>query len=154
MPLNPPPGVQQITTRITYADPPAAIEFLGRAFGFIERRSKRLVGQGSAIIVAEIAIGDMYVMIGRAGSHGLMSPQETGAPTASLMVYVDDVDDHYQRATAAGAVIVSEPTDQYWGDRRYEARDIEGHAWFFHQHIRDVPQHEIDAFEARFKRPD
>ncbi len=55
-----------------------------------------------------------------------------------LTVYVDDVDAHYQRATAAGATIVLELANQPWGDRRYQASDPEGHQWSFAQHIFDV----------------
>jgi uncharacterized glyoxalase superfamily protein PhnB len=36
-----------------------------------------------------------------------------------------------QRAKAAGAEILMEPTDQEYGDRRYDARDPEGHFWSF-----------------------
>lgn len=52
------------------------------------------------------------------------------------MVCVDDVDEHFRVALANGAEIVSEAADQYWGDRRYEARNLEGHLWFFHERPR------------------
>ena len=50
-------------------------------------------------------------------------------------MYVDDVDAHCERARAAGAEIVGEPADQPYGDRRYEAHDPEGQAWFFAQRV-------------------
>jgi len=50
-------------------------------------------------------------------------------------VYVDDVDKHYERAKAAGAEIHMEPTDQPYGDRRYDTEDLEGHNWFFAQRM-------------------
>jgi uncharacterized glyoxalase superfamily protein PhnB len=55
-----------------------------------------------------------------------------------VYVYVDDVDAHFARAKAAGASILEEPTDQFYGDRRYIARDLEGHEWTFATHVRDV----------------
>ena len=54
---------------------------------------------------------------------------------------VDDADAHCERARAAGAVIATEPATQdygegYWADRGYEARDLEGHHWWFMQRLR------------------
>ena len=118
MPQNPPPGVQRLTPRIAYADPAGALAFLAAAFGFSERVDSRLEGANGAIIVTEVQIGDAYLMIGPDGAHDIASPQSVGMPTASLMVYVDDIDRHYAQAKAAGATIVNPPTDQYWGDRR------------------------------------
>lgn len=56
-----------------------------------------------------------------------------------------DVDAHCARARAAGARIVAEPTDQFYGDRTYRAADPEGHHWVFAQHVRDVPADEMSA---------
>jgi uncharacterized glyoxalase superfamily protein PhnB len=51
---------------------------------------------------------------------------------------VDDVDEHFERAKAAGAEITEEPTDQEYGERRYIAVDLEGHQWYFAQPTREV----------------
>ena len=58
-------------------------------------------------------------------------------------MYVDDVDAHYARAKRAGATILEEPTDQFYGDRRYRAADPEGHHWCFATHVRDVSAEEM-----------
>ena len=55
-----------------------------------------------------------------------------------IYVYVDDVDKHFERAKGAGALILAEVEDQFYGDRRYGAEDPEGHHWYFAQHVRDV----------------
>jgi uncharacterized glyoxalase superfamily protein PhnB len=55
-----------------------------------------------------------------------------------VYVYVDDVDAHCETAKAAGAEILEPPADQPFGDRIYLARDLEGHEWYFAQHLRDV----------------
>ena len=47
-----------------------------------------------------------------------------------VLVYVDDLDAHYAHARAAGARILSEPTDTGHG-RSYRAEDVEGHRWMF-----------------------
>ena len=151
MPENPPNGIQRVTVRIAYEDPVSAVEFIERAFGFPEIPGQRIERADGSIILTEINVGDAYIMIGPAGSHEIASPKSLGLSTESLMVYVDDIDEHFATAKANGAVIVNEPADQYWGDRRYEARDIEGHLWFFHEHTRDVSREEIEAVEASFR---
>ena len=147
---SPPKGRQRVTVRIAYEDPLAAVAFIERAFGFAEIRSQRIERADGSIILTESQVGDAYIMIGPAGSHEISSPKSLGSSTESLMVYVEDIDGHFATAEANGAVIVDEPADQYWGDRRYAARDIEGHLWFFHEHTRDVSREEIDAVEASF----
>jgi uncharacterized glyoxalase superfamily protein PhnB len=69
-------------------------------------------------------------MLGQPGGD-YRSPRNADHHTALVHVYVDDVDAHYERARAAGAEIVEEPTDQEHGERRYAAKDPEGHLWFF-----------------------
>jgi uncharacterized glyoxalase superfamily protein PhnB len=79
-------------------------------------------------------------MIGRAGEdhHNLHSPLDTGLITAMVNVYVQDIDAHHARARAGGARIVMELEDMFWGDRRYEALDPEGHRWHFAERLLDI----------------
>jgi hypothetical protein len=46
---------------------------------------------------------------------------------------IEDVDAHCARARAAGAEIISEPEDFFFGDRAYLVADLEGHVWNFGQ---------------------
>jgi uncharacterized glyoxalase superfamily protein PhnB len=87
--------------------------------------------------LAWLAVGDGVVMIGRAGTHlhDLHSPLETGANTAMINVYVEDIDAHFQRAVAEGVQVAMDLEDMFWGDRRYEALDLEGHRWHFAQRL-------------------
>jgi uncharacterized glyoxalase superfamily protein PhnB len=142
---NPPEGAPRIVARLAYEDPDAAAVFLEEAFGFPERRQARIANDDGSIALTEIQVLDSHIMLSMAGPHGVHSPRTTGSATQALIVYVDSVDDHYRRAKAAGASIISEPEDQFWGDRRYEASDPEGHLWSFHQHVRDVSREEIEA---------
>jgi PhnB protein len=127
-----------IYPRLAYRDEVAALEFLTRAFGLTERREARMEHpQG---MLAWLEIGDGVVMIGRAGEdhHGLHSPLEAGLTTAMVNVYVQDVDSHHRRAKAEGARIVMPLEDMFWGDRRYEALDPEGHRWHFAERLADI----------------
>jgi uncharacterized glyoxalase superfamily protein PhnB len=53
------------------------------------------------------------------------------------------VDDHFQRARAAGATVIQEPKEEFWGDRFYSVEDPEGHQWVFAQHVREVSPEEM-----------
>ncbi|MGI0156833.1 MAG: VOC family protein [Thermoplasmata archaeon] len=130
------PGIEarptpSIYPRLAYRDEAAALEFLVRAFGFRERREARM--EHLEGMLAWLEVGDGVVMIGRAGAanHGLSSPAEVGVITAMVNVYVPDIDAHHRRAEAEGAQVVMELEDMFWGDRRYEALDLEGHRWHF-----------------------
>jgi PhnB protein len=122
--------------RLAYRDELAALDFLTRAFGLVERRESRM--EDPAGTLAWLEIGDGVIMIGRAGEerHGLLSPLDAGGPTGMVNVYVRDIDAHYRRARSEGARIVMPLEDMFWGDRRYEALDLEGHRWHFAERVR------------------
>jgi PhnB protein len=144
---NPPAGYQRIIPYLMYADAAAAIDFLCEAFGFEERF--RLPGPGGVVGHAEIGYQDNVVMLANVTEQtGHASPRDLPARHGTVLCYVDDVDGHYERAKAAGAKIVAEPEDKYYGDRMYSAADPEGHQWFFATHTRDVPLEEMMPPEA------
>ncbi len=125
-----------VVPSIAYDDVPKAIEWLGRAFGFKERAHARLTGNGFCL--AWMEIGDGLLSLTTSGGHGIRSPHSDGRMSQSLKVYVDNVDAHYARSKAAGAEIIEEPQDRFWGGRMYRARDHEGHAWEFSQIGREL----------------
>jgi len=106
---------------LRFADADAALEWLGRAFGFEEHAVYRGGEDGKGPIHhAQISLGPGIVMLGQGdpGEHG-------------IYVAVDDADAHYERAKAAGAEIVREIEDTDYGSREYTARDPEGNVWSF-----------------------
>ncbi len=126
-----------IYPRLAYRDEVAALEFLSRVFGLVERRESRMDNPEG--MLAWLETDDGVVMIGRAGQarHGLYSPLEAG-PTAMVNVYVHNIDAHYRRAESEGAQIVTPLEDMFWGDRRYEALDPEGHRWHFAERVSEI----------------
>lgn len=135
MPKNPPESMPRITPYLHYEDVAAALDWLARAFGFRERM--RLTHPNGAIAHAEMQRDDGVVMMGNPGPQ-YRNPKRLGEVTQTLYVYVDDVSKHCAHARQAGAKIIEEPADQFYGDRRYAAEDPEGHVWYFAQHVRDV----------------
>lgn len=135
-----------VTPYLAYEDADAAIDWLRTAFGFRERL--RYAGEDGRVSHAELETGGESVMVGAPGGD-YQSPSRSGHVHVYVHVYVDDVDAHYARAKKAGATIVSEPEDQPYGDRRYHAADLEGHQWFFAQHLREVTPEEWGAVPAQ-----
>jgi uncharacterized glyoxalase superfamily protein PhnB len=122
---------QTIFPALRYRDAPAAIEWLGRAFGF----EARMVVDGApgTVAHAELTCGDAMIMLGSvkppdADDYSAAAPPPGG--TALYMV-VADPDAHHERAVAAGADIVRAPQDTDYGAREYSARDLEGNVWSF-----------------------
>jgi PhnB protein len=119
--------VGRIAPYLLYEDGAAAIDFLIEAFGFEEVMRME---EGGVVNHAELRLGDDSIMLGDPGAD-YEGPNKADHRTALVHVYVDDVDAHFGRAKAAGAEIVMEPTDQEYGDRRYDAKDPEGQLWSF-----------------------
>jgi PhnB protein len=121
----------RVTPYLFYEDVAGALTWLGEAFGFRERM--RMPGPDGRIRHAEMDVAtDGVILMGCPGPE-YRSPKRLGARTQTLYVKVDDLDTHCARARAAAAVIIEEPADQDYGDRRYAAEDPEGHRWYFAQ---------------------
>lgn len=142
MAQNPPEGMQRVIPYILYADAPAALEFLGKAFGFEEQM--RMPNADGTIMHAEVGYQDNVVMLATAvGEMGHASPKDLPGHHSAIVCYVDDVDAHYAQALAAGATILAELEDKFYGDRMYSAADCEGHQWHFATHVRDVAPEDL-----------
>jgi len=112
---------QQVIPMIAYEDGAAALDWLAAAFGFHERT--RMTGKDGRISHAEMEAGDGLIMLARKWSS---------VPWVidGVLVYIEDVVAHHERAKKAGATILSEPESDAHG-LRYRAEDIEGHRWMF-----------------------
>jgi uncharacterized glyoxalase superfamily protein PhnB len=111
---------------LRYEDAPAAIEWLEKAFGF--EREMVVEEDEGRIAHAQLRYGDGIVMLGSERDDGW------GPHAGRSWVYVaveGDVDAHHERARAAGAEVLREPTDQDYGSRDYSVRDPEGNIWSF-----------------------
>lgn len=142
MPKNPPDNMPRITPYLYYEDVAAALDWLSKAFGFKERL--RLPQPDGKITHAEMELADGVVMLGNPGPD-YENPKRLGHVTNNIYVYVDDIDKHFERAKGAGAKILDEPRDQFYGDRRYGVEDPEGHQWYFAQHVRDMTPEQMAA---------
>jgi uncharacterized glyoxalase superfamily protein PhnB len=140
-----PKGWPRLSTALYYKDPARMIDWLCQAYGF-ELRLK-VEGDGGQIEHSELCFGEAVIML--SGERPVddrfvipgLSPLSAGANTQNLMLYVDDVEAHFVRARAAGAMIINEPQtrdygDDYWSDRSYGTLDPEQHHWWFAQRLK------------------
>jgi uncharacterized glyoxalase superfamily protein PhnB len=138
---------------LAYKDNRAALKWLQSAFGF--EPSEVLTDAAGNIVLAEMTHGDGVVMIGTEWADWTRSPASLGGKnTQRVHVRIErGIDEHCARARQAGATIVKEPDDQFYGDRTYIAADLEGHYWTFAQPVRDVSSEEMEqASGFKFER--
>ena len=115
---------------MTYRDAPAAIDWLCDVLGF-ERHLVVPNGEGG-IAHAQLTFGNGMVMLGsaREGEGTIVFPAEPGGRlTQANLVVVTDIEAHYERVRAAGANIVMEMEEQFYGGSLFAVRDPEGHLW-------------------------
>ena len=129
---------------VYYRDPRAALDWLEKAFGF--KRQFIVTDDDGRLCHSEMRFGDSYLMVCGEWPGMSASPATVdGRNTQSIHVHLQDgIDAHCERALAAGAVIVRELADQFYGDRVYVVRDPEGHVWSFGQTVRDVSREEAE----------
>lgn len=124
---------------LSYENGPAMMDWLIKAFGFVEKA--RWIEDGR-LTHGELAMGDGVVMLATP-TPDYQSPKtvrENYPPALEwskvpyiidgVLVHVADVQAHFERAKAAGATILSEIETGFPGPR-YRAEDPEGHRWFF-----------------------
>ena len=133
-----------ITPYLLYEDVSDALKFLSKAFGF-RKHGRTMSGPDGKINHAAMKMGDDLIMMGYPGSK-YKNPRRLGQATQNLYINVDNVDKHFERARKAGATILEEPEDTFYGHRRYGAEDPEGHQWYFAQGLRDSKGSHLDSF--------
>jgi uncharacterized glyoxalase superfamily protein PhnB len=119
---------------LSCADIQGEHDFLVRAFGF---EPGGVVSDDKGVVVhGEVHAGDLTIWLHAEGeSFRLASARSMPKQSGGLVVYVDDVDAHYEAAKAAGAEVETPPRDQSYGQREYGARSLEGHRWWFAQKL-------------------
>lgn len=136
----PPASSPSVVPMISYEDGIAALEWLRSAFGF--RETARLTTPDGKLSHGEMAAGNGLIMLASPTPeyrspkrHREVCEQARKWSTVpwiidGVLVYVSNLDRHFERAKTAGARILSGIEEGPPG-RRYRAEDLEGHRWFF-----------------------
>jgi len=138
-----PDGYHSVTPYLIVDDAAGAIDFYKKAFG---AKEVLRMPMGDRIGHAEILIGDSHVMLAdEFPERDIRGPKARGGITASLMIYLPNVDTAFQRALDAGAKVDPgmELKDQFYGDRSGTVIDPFGHKWTLATHIKDVSEADL-----------
>jgi PhnB protein len=132
----------QIIPMLSYEDGIAAMNWLCTVFGFSERT--RMLDDKGRLAHGEITLGEGIIMLA-SPTPDYQSPKhhrEVCADTAryysvpyvinGILVYVNDVREHFKTSQERGATILSELEEGGPG-LRYRAEDLEGQRWMFMQ---------------------
>jgi uncharacterized glyoxalase superfamily protein PhnB len=137
--------LQEIVPMLTYENGVVAMEWLCRVFGFEVKT--RWVDDDGKLTHGELTIGTGMIMLANGKSnyesplhhrqHCDQSAKWYAVPFVinGVLVYVDDVQKHFENARKQGAVILSDLEFGEPGDR-YRAEDLEGQRWMFMQKSR------------------
>ncbi|QTN20730.1 VOC family protein [Brevundimonas sp. AJA228-03] len=114
----------------------AAAEFYRAALGAVEVR-RMVADDGERLLHVHLHINGGSVMLSdefpEYGGEVDVEPK-----SVTLHLYVDDVDEWWNRAITAGAVPVHPLADQFWGDRYGVLKDPFGHSWSIGSPIRNT----------------
>jgi PhnB protein len=137
-----PEGYPQVSAYLCVDGAEAAIDFYTKVFGASERT--RMPAPEGKIGHAELQIGDSVVMLSdELPGMGTRNPKAVGGTPVIMSVYVDDVDEVYNRAVESGATSVSPVENQFYGDRSGQFEDPFGHRWSVASHVEDVSAEEM-----------
>ena len=128
VPMSEPEVTNTVTPYLVVDGAAAAIAFYVAAFGAVEHH--RLVGEDGRIGHSEIIVGNSRLMMADEYPEAdAISPTTRGGTSTSFTLAVDNVDDVFTRAIAAGATEVRPVNDQFYGHRQGTLRDAWGHQW-------------------------
>jgi len=138
---------------LLFKDARKALEFYKRAFG-AEARYVMPGPDGKGVMHAELRIGNSIIMMGEEHPQEACKSAETlGGSPVSFYIYLENVDEAFRKALAAGAEARMPVDDMFWGDRAGTVRDPFGYDWTLATHTKDLTPQEIQqgaqAFFAR-----
>lgn len=140
MPVKPiPEGYPAVIPYLMVKDAEQFIGFMQTVFG--AKLTEQILQPNGKIGHSELKIGNSILMLSEASEAQPATP-------VMLHCYVEDVDAVFKSAIAAGATVISEPTDQFYGDRSGGCREPSGNAIWIATHIEDVTPDELQRRAA------
>jgi PhnB protein len=136
-------GVPGVVPMLSYRDGPAAMDWLSRVFGFEMR--ERWLDEDGRLTHGEMSTGNGVIMLAtpspdyegpslhRSHCGAAMSWLSVPWVVDGVLVYVDDVEAHFDRAAREGATLLSHIERGPNGNHLYRSEDVEGHRWMFMQ---------------------
>jgi PhnB protein len=130
-----PEGYHTITPYLSIHGVPQVIEFLKSAFD-AQEVDRHCLPDGT-VMNAEIKVGDSMVMLGE-------KPKDEKPYPAMLYLYVEDADSVFRRAVQAGGKVITDLTDQFYGDRSGAVEDSAGNQWWIATRKENISAEELN----------
>ena len=138
-----PDGYPQVIPYLIVDGAAEAIDFYTSVLGASQRGDTMKAPNGK-VGHAELSIGDSVIMLAdESPDWGAAGPRTVGGTPVTIHVYLENVDDVFAKALAAGATEVRAVTDEFYGDRSGQFDDPWGHRWNVATHVEDVPPEEM-----------
>lgn len=143
-----PEAYPRVTPYLCVDNATAAIDFYTSVLGATERM--RMPTQEGKIGHAELQIGNSIIMLSdEVPQMGARSPKSIGGSPVTISVYVEDVDNVFDRAVQNGATTLRPVENQFYGDRVGMLEDPFGHRWSIHTHVEDLSPEEMSKRVAQ-----
>ena len=137
-----PDGVNTITPHLSVREAAKAIEFYQQAFG--AQLTFLLKTPDGKVMHATMKLGDSRFQLGEElPGMNAPSPQKLGGSPIVLHICVENVDELWNRAVAAGAKVTMPLANQFWGARYGQVLDPFGFTWALFSHVEDVSPEEL-----------
>ncbi|MBV8784551.1 MAG: VOC family protein [Gammaproteobacteria bacterium] len=144
-----PEGYHSLTPYLLVRGASAAIDYYRRAFGAVE--VVRMPGPDDTVMHAEVRIGDCMLMLADENPATPWRAPGAAGPAVTLVLYVPDADQVFERAVGAGGKVERPLANQFYGDRTGTLRDPFGHVWTVATHVEDVSAEEMQRRMAAQK---
>ena len=144
-------NIHELIVYLRATDAAAAIRFYEAAFGAKERY--RLVEPSGRIGHAELEIGEAeFYLSDEFPEMDVYAPKSADPGTFIIHLHVDDADQCIEQAIKAGATLVREPQDQFFGERSGTIRDPFGYDWLIGHSTEEVsPEDMQKRYTALFE---
>lgn len=119
-----------------------ALDFYTKAFGAVELF--HIATPDGGVGHAEFMLGNTHMFMSDESAewHAYAMP-EGGRASCLFTFNVDNADEAFAKAVAAGATPLCRPQDQFFGERTSVVCDPFGYRWCLRQHIEDVSPEEM-----------
>ncbi len=131
--------------------PLLAVEDIAKSMDYYEsvlgfKKGLAMPGEGGQLMHGEVRIADNLMLMfspAQGGQGPVAQKLAQGGPKGSgVILYIDlgdqDIDRYYGDVKKAGAKVIQEIDDQFWGDRIFTIEDPDGYILTFSKHVRDV----------------
>ena len=146
-----PKGYNAVTPYLAIQGAAQAIDFYKKVFGAME--VMRMPAPQGKLGHVEIKVGDSKIMLAdESPAMNFLAPPARGGTPVHIHLYVKDVDATVAKAIEAGAKMVRDVQDMFYGDRTGSIEDPFGHFWHVATHIRDVSMKEMQRAAEEMAR--